>query len=52
MEKEEKIDNTTNKLTITKDLNKGYYHCVAINVLNGETAETHSHLVGMVVSVY
>lgn len=45
------IDNKTNTLTINKDLIPGFYHCEAINTLNGDKASTHSHTVGMVVTV-
>lgn len=46
------IDNQTDTLIIHKDLAPGFYHCEAINLLNGDKESTHSHTVGMVVTVY
>lgn len=51
IENQTPIDNQTNTLIIHKDLAPGFYHCEAINFLNGDKAPTHSHTVGMVVTI-
>lgn len=52
IENEKEINNQTDTLVITEDMDIGFYHCVATNNLNGKSASTHSHDVGMGVTVF